>query len=198
MALLKPSRRLWLIASGLGALVLASFAWTGHGASTEGNGGLIHLIADIAHSVAAGVWIGALFAFLALLLPRDQDIERQTALFNALHNFSGIGSTLVAVLVVSGLVNSYFLIGLAHIGQVFQSTYAILLFVKLIVFGAMLALAAVNRFRLTPALQQAIEAGDTAQAIKDLRHSLTIETLAGLGVLALVAVFGMMEPPAAL
>lgn len=197
--IMKPSHRLWQVTCLLGAVLLASFAWTGHGASTEGAGGLVHLIADIAHMIAAGVWLGALAAFLALLcLPKAQDLEQQTALFNALKNFSGTGSALVAVLVISGLINSYFLIGISHIGQIFQSAYSILLTIKMIVFAAMLALAGLNRFRLTPELETSLEANDTTGAIKALRRSLMLETLAGLAVLALVAAFGMMEPPSAL
>ncbi|ESQ84179.1 hypothetical protein AEAC466_10565 [Asticcacaulis sp. AC466] len=199
VVLIKPSLRLWQATCLLGTVLLASFAWTGHGASTEGAGGAVHLIADIAHMIAAGVWLGALFAFLALLcLPKTQDLEQQTTLFNALKDFSGVGSALVAVLVVSGLINSYFLIGLDHIGQVFQSPYGVLLSLKLVVFSGMLVLAGLNRFRLTPALEKSIPAGDTAYAIAALRHSLILETLAGLSVLALVAALGMMEPPIAL
>lgn len=196
---LKPSGRLWWLACALGVVILASFAWTGHGASTEGAGGIIHLLADITHAIAAGVWLGALMAFLILLcLPKTQDLEQRTALFNALKNFSGTGSVLVAVLVVSGLVNSYFLIGFDHIGQLLQSAYGILLAVKLVVFACMLILAGLNRFRLTPALENSIKAKDTAHAIAALRRSLILETLAGLAVLALVATFGMMEPPASI
>lgn len=197
--IIKPSRRLWQVTCLLGAVLLASFAWTGHGSSTEGAGGWVHLIADIAHMIAAGVWLGALAAFLALLcLPKVQDLEQQTALFNALRNFSGTGSALVAVLVVSGLINSYFLIGLSHIGQIFQSTYGILLTIKVIIFAGMLILAGLNRFRLTPALEKSIADTDTTLAIAALRRSLILETFAGLSVLALVAAFGMMEPPSAL
>ncbi|MDI7774776.1 copper homeostasis membrane protein CopD [Asticcacaulis sp. EMRT-3] len=197
--IMKPSHRLWQVTCLLGVVLLASFAWTGHGASTEGAGGLVHLIADIAHMIAAGVWLGALTAFLALLcFPKAQDLEQQTALFNALKNFSGTGSALVGVLIISGLVNSYFLIGLSHAGQIFQSTYGILLTVKLVVFAAMLVLAGLNRFRLTPDLETSLAANDTTSAIAALMRSLVLESLAGLAVLALVAAFGMMEPPSAL
>lgn len=199
VTIFKPSRHLWQVTCLLGALLLASFAWTGHGASTQGAGGVIHLIADIVHLIAAGVWLGALATFLALIcLPKTQDSEQQTALCHALKNFSGTGSALVAVLIVSGLINSYFLVGIAHLDQLFQTPYGILLTLKLVVFVAMLVLAGLNRFRLTPALEEALNAGDTDRALSALRLSLAFETLAGLTVLALVATFGMMEPPSAL
>ncbi len=199
VAVVTPSRRLWQIACALGIILLASFAWTGHGASTEGAWGVVHLLADIAHTIAAGVWLGALLAFVALLFrPTAADAPHQTALSNALKNFSGIGSALVAVLIVSGLINSAFLVGIAHLARFFQTAYGIVLTVKVVVFAGMLGLAALNRYRLTPALDTAVGAGDTMRALSALRRSLVLETLAGLVVLALVAALGMMDPPAAL
>ena len=51
------------------AVALASLAWSGHGAASEGFRGTVHLVADIVHLLAAGVWVGPLFA-LGLLLFR--------------------------------------------------------------------------------------------------------------------------------
>ena len=49
----------WLMLVSLGsATALASLAWTGHGAASEGVAGTRHLIADIVHLLAAGAWIG--------------------------------------------------------------------------------------------------------------------------------------------
>jgi hypothetical protein len=64
---IKPCLRLWQAACLLGTILLASFASTGHGASTEGAGGTVHLITDIARMISAGVWLSALLAFLAFL-----------------------------------------------------------------------------------------------------------------------------------
>lgn len=193
---LKPSGLLWRTACALGAVILASFAWTGHGASTEGVGSLVHLLADIAHLIAAGVWLGALAAFLALLcLPKTDGCEQQMVLFKALKNFSGLGSTLVAVLVVSGLINSYFLVGFDHLTGLFASPYSILLLIKLAIFILMLGLAAKNRFYLTPALGHALEGNAAlAEALSKLKRSVLIESLAGLAVLGLVSAIGMLEP----
>ena len=47
---LKPGRALWSVTAALGLIVAASFAWTGHGAATEGPGGPIHLVANIIHA----------------------------------------------------------------------------------------------------------------------------------------------------
>ncbi len=114
-----------------------------------------------------------------------------------LHGFSGIGSALVAVLVATGLVNSWFLVGLDHVRDLLSSTYGILLVLKIAAFTVMLALAASNRVRLTPDLRRALDGGSTEVAIAALRRSVAIEAAAGGLVLALVAVLGTLAPPSA-
>jgi putative copper resistance protein D len=105
---------------------------------------------------------------------------------------------LVAVLVATGLINGVFLVGLEHLDGLVKTPYGLLLSGKIVVFGGMLALAALNRFRLTPRLETALDTSSGVDhALAALRRSLFLETLAGLFVLALVAAFGMMEPPAA-
>jgi putative copper resistance protein D len=76
-----------------------------------------------------------------------------------------------------------------------------LLLAKLALFGLMLALAAANRWRLTPALAAAVAGGDAEDidtdpdaALAAMRRSLIIEALAALAILALVAWFGTLEP----
>jgi putative copper resistance protein D len=64
--------------------------------------------------------------------------------------------------------------------------------VKLLLFAAMLGLAALNRFHLTPALALA---GDQPPSFATLRLSLTIEAGAATAILALVAWLGTLEPP---
>ena len=59
----------------------------------------------------------------------------------------------------------------------------------------MLALAALNRFRLTPALDLAVTPVASRHALQRLRLSLMLETLAGIAILGLVAWIGSLEPP---
>lgn len=188
--LTRPGRGLWITASGFGAAALTTFAWTGHGAAEPGAAGLVHATADVLHLLAAGLWVGALVAFAALLGGRHPS----EATHRALANFSGTGSLIVATLVLTGLVNSWFLVGPSRILDLPFSTYGLLLLVKLGLFGGMLALAAHNRFRLTPALETALAQGRPDAALTDLRKSVLIEFAAGLAVLALVAVLGTLAP----
>jgi putative copper resistance protein D len=182
-----------LALSILGGVILLSFAWTGHGAATEGPGGLVHLGADLLHLLSAGVWIGALAGFALILWRPSRSPESLTALHGALSGFSGVGSAAVAVIVASGLVNSWFLVGLTRLPELFTTAYGLVLTAKLVLFLGMLLLAARNRFSHTPALARAMT-GDAEPAIRSLRASVFIEAALGFGVLALVGVLGMMVP----
>ena len=57
----------------------------------------------------------------------------------------------------------------------------------------MLILAAYNRWRLTPNLARSLESGEEDQAVAALKLSLWRETIAGGGILGVVAVLGMLQ-----
>ena len=188
----------WLLLVSLGAAVaLASLAWTGHGAASDGVAGTPQLIADIAHLLASGAWIGAIAALGAMLFrsPANMSGDHLRLTHRALNGFSLVGTVIVALIVVSGLVNSYMLVGPAHILLLPSTLYGQLLVAKLALFGVMLGLAAANRFRLTPALDMAIKGGEMVTAIRHLRRSMVFEASAALLILGLVAWLGTLEPP---
>ncbi len=201
LLLMRPSRRLWGMLAGLGAGALASFAWTGHGAADDGVAGGVHLGADIIHLLAAGVWLGALAVLAALLLraarqPPDRWALR--TLHRGLEGFSGMGTAVVALLLLTGLVNSWFLIGPDHLSALATSAYGLLLVAKVVLFAGMLGLAAINRFRLTPGLGAALAGASPEPALVALRRSILLETAAAIAVLALVGLLGTLAPPAAM
>jgi putative copper resistance protein D len=185
----------------VGILVLsgavASFAWSGHGAASAGSLGLLHLAADIAHALAACVWIGALVGFCLLLIrPVAREAARRG---KSLAGFASIGSITVAVLVITGLINAAFLIGADGLGRLSSSTWGLLLIAKLALFAVMVGLAAHNRFTLTPTLSHAVETqADTADVVRRLRTSIGLEMLVGFALLGLVAAMGVQMPPASM
>ena len=192
LVFLADSRRLWVVLALAGGIACASFAWTGHAAGGEGATGLLHRGADAVHMLAAALWLGALLP-LAILVLRPPT-QAQTA-HAALARFSGLGGWVVAALVLTGVVNSAFLVGTAHALRLAETPYGRLLLVKLALFALMLVLAAANRFVLTPRLAVAagIEAGP---ALARVRASLVCETLLGLFVLAAVSALGVQVPAA--
>lgn len=196
--ILRPGTPLWLGLTALGTVAIASFAWSGHGGATEGPGALPHLIADLLHLIAAGVWLGALAALGLMLVPGGAaQPAAGRALHGALAGFSGVGSAVVATLILTGFVNSWFLVGWDGIGRMGSSPYGLLLIAKLVLFAGMLALATANRFRHTPRLGAALEAGATATALSALRRSVILETALGLAILVLVGLLGTLAPVAA-
>lgn len=192
--LLRPGRPMWSVLTLLGVIVSASFAWTGHGAATEGAGHAAHLISDVLHALAASIWIGALAAFAVLVVRRPaEDPAWEASVARSLTGFAGVGATAVGTLIVTGLINSAFLVGPSKALELWTSPYGVLLMIKLVLFGLMLGLAAIHRFRLAPLM-----ARDAGQALPHLKKSLTIEFAAALGILAVIAVMGTLPPPAAL
>jgi putative copper resistance protein D len=181
-----------------GGIALATLAWTGHGAMDEGVRGWVHLLADILHLLAAGAWVGALLGLTLLVTrPADRiDIAHLRLTHRALHGFGMVGTIVVGAIVVTGLLNSWLLIGMGNLPNLPFTLYGQLLLAKLALFGVMLGLASLNRFRLTPAIERSIAAGDHRGALGALRRSLAIETTCAVTVLALVAWLGTLEPPA--
>lgn len=193
----RPAFALWSL-SAAAAVALATLAWTGHGAADEGVRGWVHLGADIIHLWAAGIWAGVLFALCLLVFrPAARMAKDHIQLSHrALDGFAKVGSVVVALLILSGLINSWMLIGPSGLGTLLTSLYGMLLVAKLLLFGLMLMLAAANRYVLTPSLTTATAIGDTSSAIGSLRRSLAIEAGCVVIILALVAWLGLLAPPA--
>lgn len=195
--IIQPYRRTLIVQAAIGAAVVASFAWTGHGIKDEGAAGYIHLVGDIVHLLAAAIWVGALLALAALLFESIRHRTGAQAALRGLEAFSSIGVTVVALLLLSGIVNSWFLIGPAHTTALLTSPYGLLLDVKLVLFAAMLALAAENRYRFTPQLGAALaQSGTREKSLNVLRRNIVLETTLALVVLAVVSLMGTLEPPA--
>ncbi|HEY1503679.1 MAG TPA: copper homeostasis membrane protein CopD [Stellaceae bacterium] len=167
----------------LAAVSVAAIAWQGHAGDELGRDAVIHLTADAAHLLAAGLWLGALLP-LMLLLRDTIEIDQR---YEAAKRFSMLGVICVAALLPSGIVNAYYLVG--SVPALIGTVYGQILLLKLVIVLAMLALATVNRGYLVPRLA----ARDDHAARRLARHS-GIEALLGLGVIAIVAVLGTMEP----
>lgn len=175
----------------LGAVALCSLAWTGHGSAGEGNAGIIQLVGDLAHLLAAGAWLGALVG----LGHKVWATHDAAATHRALVRFSSVGTLIVTVILGSGLVNGFYLVGWFNLGNLPRSFYGQLLLLKIALFCGMLVLAALNRFRLSPALRSAIEPDRTILARRALRLSLILELSLAAAIVGLVAWLGTLEPP---
>jgi putative copper resistance protein D len=162
------------------AVLLATIAWVGHSNTRPDVVGWLQVAADMAHLLAAGLWLGSLPALAMLLACEAADVSAAT------RRFSSFGVIAVATLLLTGLFNTYLLTD--SVWALPKSDYGRLLLLKIALFVAMVALAVINRFYWTPKLP----AGRAAAAIR--RHS-TIEAGLGLAVLFIVGLLGTLPPP---
>src|SRR6266403_472736 len=150
--------------------------------------------ANAAHLLAAGAWLGGLVPLGFILLDYSRgDGEPIVDVDPILLRFSSMGYVAVATLIVSGLVNSWFLVG--SVSSLLKTPYGQILLGKLALFAAMLALAAANRFWLVPRMIQT-RAGSGAPAVwlGRLRYHVIGEQFLGLMVLLAVSVLGTLRP----
>jgi putative copper export protein len=167
----------------LSVAALAAIAITAHAGARDGLIGWGLLASDMLHLIAAGLWLGSLPALAILLAASDVEPRLRAA---ATRRFSGVGIVAVSILIVSGLINA-----LAMLGQpaaLIETSYGRVLSVKLALFAAMLACAAVNRLYWTPRLP-------FPKAFAGIARLASIEIALGLGVMLAVGVLGTMAPP---
>jgi putative copper resistance protein D len=171
-----------LIGGAASALMLVALAAMGHGGSGRGAGGWIHLAADGAHLLAAGAWLGALLPLVRALGEREASFAAA-----ATRRFSTLGVASMAILLASGTVNACYMV--ATPGELVDSAYGRWLLAKLALFVAILAIAAINRQRLTPALVAA-----TPGAASALRRNAIVECALGFAIVAIVGQLGITMP----
>jgi putative copper resistance protein D len=180
-----------MICAMLAAGLAGSLAWAGHATATEGFDGTIHLASDALHLAAAGAWLGALWP-LAILLDgarRAGDPVSAAIAHQAARRFSIVGVVSVAIILATGVINTYEILGALAFS--IGTTYNRLLLAKIGLFIAMVSIAAVNRQRLTPRLSGE---GDHVQAIRQLKRNSLAEVGLGLLILGIVAVLGRIAP----
>jgi putative copper resistance protein D len=191
----------WRAAEGFVAAAVAmgflgTLAWSGHGGATPGLRGDVHVTADVLHLIAAGAWIGGLLPLGLLLASVEQTpgtiaggIARDATL-----RFSTLGVIAVATLIISGLVNTWVLVG--SVPALVESQYGRLLLLKIAIFLALLAVAAFNRLRLTPRLAEAAASGthESNDALRRLKRNCLVETVLGLAILVDVGALGTISP----
>jgi putative copper resistance protein D len=183
----------WLAVAAATGLT-AAVAWTGHGGSTSGELGKLHLAADALHLIAAASWIGGLIPLVLLLAQarKHPTVEWASIAGDAAERFSILGVVSVATLMATGFVNAWILVG--SFDALFVTEYGRLLMLKIIVFAVLLVLAAINRFWLTPRLAAPPENGTRIEALRQLTRNSIVEIAFGLAIFAIVGMLGTLHP----
>jgi copper resistance protein D len=175
----------WVIATCSGVL-LALIGLSGHAAMQEGAIGWLHRCSDAVHVLCAGAWLGSLIPFFWLLRAVRDPASRVEA-GAALQTFSRRGHVAVAGVLLSGSVNTWLVLG--HWPVHWSSPYQVLLAMKILVTAVMVALAISNRYRWVPAMKS-----DADAATRAIYRRTIAGFVLGVGCLALVSLFGLLEP----
>jgi putative copper resistance protein D len=184
--LLGGRQRDWALAATSG-LVLASLGFVGHAADEGGLRGLVHRLNHALHLLSAGFWVGCLPPLLlALLLLAKADMRRDISL--TLQRFSGVGHVAVALVLLTGIVNTLLIIGGLPID--FASPYQLLLAIKIGLVLMMIGIALANRYVAVPRLAR------TRWALRGIVIGTCMEMLLGGVVIALVSAFATFDPMA--
>jgi copper transport protein len=166
----------------VGALAaLLSYAFAGHVVTAGPRWATVPAL--LAHASAVAFWVGSLLPLRAAL-----DDDDAAAL---LRRFSRAAACAVAVLVVAGFVIAA--IQVRGFAALVATAYGWMLLAKLALVGGLLALAALNKWRLTPALARG-EPG----AVLALRRTIGAELALVAAILVATAALGTTPPPRAL
>jgi putative copper resistance protein D len=147
----------------------------------------LHITADAVHLSAAAAWIGGLFVLSFVLASNPS----RAAMDKILMRFSSMGVIAVTLIVASGLVNSWLLVG--TVGKLFTMPYGLWLVAKILLFLIMIGIATANRLWIIPSMARA---ADTSVWIEKLRRHVFAEQAVGMLILAVVSVLGTLAPAA--
>jgi putative copper resistance protein D len=168
--------------------LLASLGWVGHAAMDDGSTRIAHELNQTAHLLAAGLWLGGLVPLAWVLRQARRqpgDFEISVARV-ALRNFSQMGYVAVALIALTGAINTFFLVG--SLDAMFDTSYGRLLAFKILLFLVMVVVALVNRLRLASRISH------DSGALRALGRTVALEQSLGLAVLAAVSVLGTWPP----
>ena len=177
-------------------ILLASIALAGHAGATIGAERPIHLAVDSAHLIAAGLWPAGLLplTFLLIRASRSNDPSLLLVAGSITRRFSAVSLLVVSALAVTGLTNSYFLVG--SLPALVTTTYGRLLVMKLFLFSIMIAFGAYNFLRLKPQLPIADEQNAKQRdTLRKLMRNVIAELCLGTIMVLIVGALGATPPP---
>jgi len=166
---------LGLVSSGV---LCVSLVWAGH---AEGDGAW-QLWGDVVHIGVCGVWPGGLAPLVGVVWGTA---EASPGLERLVKWFSNWSLTAVVIVSVTGVINAYYLLG--GPGNLFATGYGRVLLVKLVLFGVILGLGAMNRVYLRRGIT-------TGRNLAKLRMNVAVEIALAVGVVVAVGYLGLMPP----
>jgi putative copper export protein len=175
-------RRWRLAAVGLAGLALVLQAGHSHAFAME-HGPSLLLYAQGLHLLAGGAWLGGLLPLLILV----RDAPPKSAA-EVLRCFSKLAILCVVAIAGTACLQGWILGG--GVAGLIGTAYGFVLLLKAALFAALLGLAAVNRFRLTPQMERE----DAQPARRALLRTIAGETVLGLMVVLAAGLLSGLEP----
>jgi putative copper resistance protein D len=174
---------LWLVS----VVLLTSLAWISHAAAAT-----VHpfgVSGDMLHLCAAGFWIGGLVPLTIFLARVRASFSLGETVVRVVRRFSTLSLCCVSVLIVTGISNSWLLVGSLH--ALFTTPYGRLLLLKLTLFGILIGFGARNRFLVKARLRKGFANPDL---LSQLRRNVLCEVCLGVAVVLIVACLGATPP----
>ena len=175
-----PTR--WRAAAAASGLATALQAGHGHALAMHDGPSLL-LVSSIVHLLAAGVWVGGLPALLLIVWRSPLHVGAMAARW-----FTPLGKWCVTGIVGSAAFQSWALIG--GLPQLIGTAYGWTALAKFGLFVILLGFAAVNRYRLAPALLQ----GQPDRACRILMRSVAVQTGFGFMTVLIAALLSSLPP----
>jgi putative copper resistance protein D len=209
----RRQRDAWIM---LLALAVIAFTRSATGHPADHGDFTLAVWVDWLHILAAGAWVGSLFAMSLVVFPRlaasgDRATAAGVAIFQRLSTLSGAA---LGVLLAAGIYNVYTQLG--GVASLWTSRYGVVLDVKLAIVLAMIAIGAHNRYiklprllasagqrvqpscmgRWLPAPMRTPRTHHTGEVLRACARAVLIESLLGLAVIGATATLIHAMPPA--
>ena len=147
------------------------------------------VVTDVLHLAAGATWLGGLVG-LALTLPSLAGRARDAA--EVLARFSGVAAGILGLLVVSGTLLGWRIIG--SWSGLFGTTYGRLLIIKVGIVALVAAVAWWNRSRLLPRVRDAVGHTELQRAAGGVRRAVRVEALLIVAVLGVTGFLTNQSP----
>jgi copper resistance protein D len=170
-----------------------SLAWAGHSGAGDGFTGGVQAVVDALHLIAASAWVGGLVPLACLFVQasRPSNSLSPAQVGDITQRFSIMGIICVTALLITGLINTWFLV--ESLAILVGSSYGQLLMIKVALFLVMVGIAAINRTRLTPMITVGV-IDMRSKVTRHLARNSLIEAGVGLAILAIVGALGSLPP----
>jgi putative copper resistance protein D len=177
--------------AAVAAAHVASLAWAGHALMHPG---AVHVLVQAVHVLVGALWLGSLPALYYLVQRAQRETWRgwEEALRYVLPLYSRAGYGAVGLILLTGVLNSVFLLGGA--GSLVTTLYGRVLLTKICLVLVMVGLAIDNRFVLGPQIASARPGADRAIPLARLARSVAAEQGLGVLILSAVSLLGILPP----